>query len=210
METKVLNITKWLGAGSINLFGRPFAGKDTQGQILAETVGGALVGGGDILRSHHDPAAIEQIMAAGGIIPSEYYLNMILPYLSRPEFSGKPLILSAVGRAHGEENAVLQAAEASGHPLMAVIVLNLPETEVWRRFEQAQQSHDRGSRSDDSREVLQNRLQKFNDKTLPVIDFYREKGLLIEVDGTGTKEAVSQGIFDSLMRVAAAAAQGPK
>ena len=198
MEIKIDKINQWLGSGSINIFGRPFAGKDTQGQLLAELFGGVLIAGGDILRSHQDPAEIEKIMAAGGIIPSDFYLRMLLPYLLQPDLNGKPLLLSAVGRSHGEEDIILQATADSGHPMKAVVVLQLSEADVWQRFEESQLDHDRGNRTDDHREVLKNRLKKYQDKTVPVIEFYRNKGLLIEVDGTKSREEVTNEILNSL------------
>ena len=202
MYPRIKTISQWLGTGSINLFGRPFAGKDTQGRMLATQLGGVLIGGGDILRSHKDPKEIEQILAAGGLIPHDYYLNMVLPYLSRVEFSGKPLVLDAVGRAKGEEKAVLKATEESGHPLKAVLVLQLSEQETWRRFDAAAKIGDRGSRTDDSREVLKNRLKKFEDNTVPVLNFYRDQGLLLEVDGSGTRDEVAEAILDGLLKFA--------
>jgi adenylate kinase len=200
-QTKTL-LLNWLGTGSLNIFGRPFSGKDTQGRILADLLEGALIGGGDILRSHQDPKNIEKVMAEGGIIPSDFYLDMIPPYLSRAEFKDKPLILSAVGRAHGEEPAIMQAADESGHPIKAVILLDISEEEVWQRFDKAQVEHDRGNRNDDNREVLNNRLKKFRERTMPVIEFYRDKGLLVEVNGTFSRDQVTNDIIDSLLKFA--------
>lgn len=196
MDNKIKN---WLGAGSINIFGRPFCGKDTQGRKLAELFGGALVGGGDILRSHPDPARVEQVMKEGGIVPSDFYLQMVLPYFSRPEFAGKPLILSAVGRAHGEEEQIMQACVGSGHPLKAVVLLDISENDVWRRFEAAKSLDDRGTRADDDRSALQTRLQKFAERTMPVLNYYRQKSMLIEVDGTLSREEVTSEILKHLL-----------
>jgi adenylate kinase len=204
MNEKTQKIAGWLGTGSINIFGRPFAGKDTQGSILADIFGGVLIGGGDILRSHHDPKKIEEVMAAGGIIPSDFYLHMVLPYLSQEDFKDKPLILSAVGRSEGEETTIMKATADSNHPTKAVILLHLTEEEVWRRFDAAKQQHDRGDRTDDQRDVLATRLQKFRDKTMPVIDFYRKNGLLIELDGTLPREQVTEEILQSLAEKAEA------
>jgi len=198
MEKYIDSITQWLGAGAINIFGRPFSGKDTQGELLAKQFGGELIGGGDILRSHHDPKRIEEIMASGGIIPSDFYEQMVLPYLARKAFATKPLILSSVGRSHGEEQVILRAAAAAGHPIKAVILLKITEKEVWKRFEESLEDHGRGNRSDDHRSVLKTRLQKFQEKTAPVIEFYRDKGLLIEIDGTKSREAVTEEILTAL------------
>jgi len=198
MDAKIKTIAAWLDTGSINIFGRPFSGKDTQGRILAGMFGGVLIGGGDILRNHHDPAHIEKIMASGGIIPSAFYESIVLPYLSRPEFKTKPLILSAVGRASGEEPVVMKAAGNSGHPLKAVLLLQLSEEDVWRRCELLQIRHDRGNRADDQRDVLKTRLQKFRDKTMPVIQFYQQRGLLLEIDAARLEQEVTGEIIKAL------------
>ena len=99
MKDDVRTISKWLGAGSIDIFGCPFSGKDTQGEVLATLFGGALVSGGDILRSHKEPEKISHVLSGGGLVPSDFYLDLVLPYLSQRKYNGKPLILSAVGRS---------------------------------------------------------------------------------------------------------------
>lgn len=204
MASNVETIKQWLGAGSINLFGRPFAGKDTQGEKLADLFGAPLIGGGDILRSHHEPKAIEDILAAGGLIPTDFYLSILLPFLSQDKFKGKPLMLSSVGRSKGEESVILHATEKSGHALKAVVVLELSEAEVWRRFEAAKALHDRDGRSDDKRSVLETRLAKYRDRTLPVLQFYKHHGLLVEVDGSRSREEVTAEILAALEQRAAA------
>lgn len=200
MDEKISKISGWLGTGSIDVFGRPFSGKDTQGKLLSDLFGGELIGGGDILRSHHDPKKIEEVLAGGGIVPSDFYIHLVLPYLSRPQFKDKPLFLSAVGRSHGEEPIIMKTADDSGHPLKAVIYLEISEEEVWRRFNESKLDKDRGQRSDDRSEVLTTRLKKFKDNTVPVIEFYRARQLLIEVDGTLTREQVTNEIIEELAR----------
>jgi adenylate kinase len=202
MNEEIKITASWLGLGSIDIFGRPFSGKDTQGQILADIFNGELIAGGDILRSHHDPEKIKQILAEGGIIPSDFYLDLILPYLSKPDFKDKPLILSSVGRSQGEEVTVMSATAGSGHPMKIVISLDLAESVVWQRFEAAKVRQDRGNRTDDQRDVLTNRLKEFQEKTVPVIEFYRDKGLLLEVDGTLSRLEVTSEILKSLYKLA--------
>jgi adenylate kinase len=202
MNDRIKIISDWLKTGSIDIFGRPFSGKDTQARLLADLFNGVVIGGGDILRSHHDPKQIEQVLAGGGIVPSDFYIHLVLPYLSRPQFKPKPLLLSAVGRSHGEEPIILKATADSGHPIKAVISLQIDEAEVWRRFEAAKDKGDRGNRADDRRAVLRTRLKKYQDNTVPVIDFYRDKKMLIEVDGTLSREQVTDEILQGLTRFA--------
>lgn len=196
---QVKTIAKWLGAGSINIFGCPFSGKDTQARKLADTLNGVLVAGGDILRSYHDQALVKQLMSTGDLFPTDLYLQIVLPYLSKPELREKPLILSSIGRLHGEESVIMKATSDSGHPIKAVISLELPEPAVWQRFEEARVDNDRGDRMDDKRDVLVTRLKKFREETMPVIEFYRDKGLLIEIDGTPSREAITDNILNSLL-----------
>lgn len=191
-------LKNWLGSGSINLFGRPFAGKDTQGKMLAEYFGGNLVSSGDILRHASGNQRLQEIMAAGGIIPSDLFEEVMVPYLLTEELKGRPLILSEVGRVSGEEQMVLRATEASGHHLKAVIHLDMPEEEVWNRFEAAIRSGDRGQRADDNRTVLQTRLDAYRQKVLPVIEYYRNNGLLIEIDGTQPRQDVFNAVIKAL------------
>lgn len=200
MQSDVKAISKWLASGSINLFGRPFAGKDTQAAILAELFGGVVLGGGDILRASTVPNHIKAAMATGELIPTTDYLNIVLPFLSRPEFAGKPLILSSVGRWHGEEPGVIEATSASGHPMRVVIYLEASEIVVKQRWQAIDESHSRAQRADHDK--LETRLAEFANKTVPVIDFYRNQGLLVEVDANKSSEEVTSAILAKLESLA--------
>ena len=202
MESQIILITDWLGTGALDLFGRPFAGKDTQADLLAELFHGVVIGGGDILRSQPIPPEIQKDMDSGTLIPTNYYLSVMVPYLSQPSLAGTPLLFSSVGRWHGEEPGIIEGAEQSGHPLKAVINLELSADAVRQRYEESKLLQDRGERADDSPEVIENRLAEYQNKTEPVLQFYRDKGLLIEVDGTKSREVVTQEILDSLARLA--------
>ena len=197
-----MDIKQWLGSGSINIFGRPFAGKDTQGRRLVELFDGALLGGGEILRNSDIPEHINAYLHRGELIPSEDYVSIVLPYLSKSEFAGKPLILSSVGRWIGEEQGVIAAAAKSGHPLKAVIHLELSEDEVRRRWNGLEHHDDRGGRYDDTSKILEKRLQEFAEKTLPVLDVYKKLGLLITVDGNQSRNDVASDVLTNLKSLA--------
>jgi len=192
-------IKAWLGSGSLNIFGLPFAGKDTHGGTLADLFDAPLLGGGDILRNSTIPPELKAGLDAGMLFPQDEYLRIVTPYLSKPEFENRPLILSSVGRWIGEEQGVLQATEASGHATKAVIYLHLAEDMVVKRWEKSQEKGDRGDRADDAKHVLQTRINEFNEKTLPVIEVYRQKGLLIEVNSDAEKREVIENILGRLL-----------
>lgn len=191
-------IRNWLGTGSINIFGRPFAGKDTQGRIIAEALGGVLLGGGDILRNSEIPPHVDAALKKGHLAPTDDYVNIVLPYLKREEFAGQPLILSSVGRWIGEEQGVIKALEEAGHQLKAVIYLDLPEDIVLKRWQALEHHDNRGGRYDDTEEILEKRLNEYREKTLPVLDEYKKLGLLIKIDGHQSAEKVSKEILEAL------------
>ncbi len=201
MEQHIQTVKNWLDTGALNIFGLPFAGKDTQGRILSESLNGVLLSGGDILR-RSDNQELQRIMAAGEIIPSSLWEQIVVPVLANPDYAHRPLILSEVGRLEGEQLVIERATVASGHPQKAVVLLHLSDDEVWRRFDAAQATGDRGSRADDNRNVIQTRLDSYHTKVMPVIEYYREHGVLVEVDGSLSRQEVTEQIFSKLAQKA--------
>lgn len=201
---QIETIRNWLGSGSINIFGLPFAGKDSQGKILADALNGSLLGGGQILRGSVIPKHVRDDLDAGKLVPTKDYINVVLPFLNKPEFSGKPLVLSAVGRWHGEEDGVMNALSEASHDLHAVVHLSINEKEAHRRWVEHSKHNDRGERQDDSDKVLENRFYEFRTKTEPVLEYYRKRNLLIEIDGNGLKSDVTNAIINELANRASA------
>ena len=201
-DTELQTIKQWLGTGSINIFGLPFSGKDTHGHQLAELFDASIMGGGDILRNSVIPQHVQELIDAGRLAPIEDYIRIVTPYLSREEFAGRPLILSSVGRWHGEEPGVMSAATAAGHPMKAAIYLVVSEATALKRFQASREDEKRGARADDAEHILATRFAEFHNKTLPVIDFYRDKGMVIEVDGNPPKAQVHQAILRGLYEFA--------
>ena len=198
LETKINEIKAWLGSGSINIFGLPFSGKDTHGTELSRFFNAAFISGGDILRSSAGPEHIKKHIAKGHLAPTDEYLAIVLPYLSQDELKDKPLILSSVGRWQGEEKSILTATSESGHEIKAVVFLSVTQEEAYRRWKLAE----RGREDDVAEDILENRFNEFQQKTLPVLEAYRKRGLVIEVDGMPPKAQVTQDILDKLLEFA--------
>jgi len=81
-------------------------------------------------------------------------------------------------------------------------LLDISEDEVWRRDGLSADRKERGQRADDTQKALELRLKKFEDQTMPVIDFYRNRDLLVEVDGSLPREAVTEEILAKLAELA--------
>lgn len=201
-KNKINVIKTWLGSGSINIFGRPLSGKDTQAQFLSKVLDAPIIGGGDIIRKSREGAALNEYTSNGRLAPQKDYLDLIIPYLSRDEFINKPLIFSSLGRWHGEEEPILNAAEESGHPVKTILYLSVPDAVIYQRLELAQQVGDREIRPDDRPDAIPLRLKEFNTKTIPVIDYYESKGMLKRIDGTMPPEKVAEAVLDTLFTLA--------
>lgn len=198
MNEKILEIKKWLGTGSVNIFGLPMSGKDTQGIKLAEALGGVLIGGGEIMRGDNMSSRIKKAMKTGKLINTADYLSIIVPHLTKKEYQNKPLILNSIGRWSGEEDSIIAALTDSNHPLKIIVLLKLNNAEVFDRLTAANKNGGRGARGDDSEEKMKLRLQEFKNKTMPVIKSYQQLGVVVEVDANQTKDKVFEDIIDKL------------
>lgn len=214
-------LREWLGTGAINIFGLPMSGKDTQGVRLAEALGAKFLSSGAIIREMERETG-RDLTSAGGLAPTELFYKWVLPYFERRELWEVPLVLSSIGRWHGEERQVINVAEGSGHPLKAVVYLEITADEAVRRWQAARDAGARegvpgGSgvlsdeagrgaaetRADDQDfEVFRRRIMEFRDKTMPVIEEYRDLGLLVKVDGAGTREEVFVRMVEGLVALA--------
>lgn len=198
MDDKISTIKEWLGTGSINIFGLPMSGKDTQGIKLAEALGAKFLSSGIIIRAMEEKTK-NHYSENGALIPTNVFYEWVLPYFERPDLFKYPLVLSSIGRWHGEEDQVMSVASGSGHDIKAVIILNISEADVEQRFDAAKSLNDRGDRLDDKDlETFKTRLKEFREKTAPVLQHYNNLGLLIEVKGDQSREKVFNEIVEKL------------
>lgn len=198
MEEKIATIKEWLGTGSINIFGLPMSGKDTQGIKLAEALGAKFLSSGMIIRAMEKETK-KNYTSNGALLPSNLFYEWVLPYFERRDLFKYPLVLSSIGRWYGEETQVISVAAGAGHEIKAAVILNISEADVENRFKEAQVINDRGERADDKDlTIFKNRLNEFRTKTLPVVKYYQSLGLLVEVNGDQSREAVFNDLVDKL------------
>ena len=195
---KVEAIKKWLGNGSINIFGLPMSGKDTVGVRLAEMLGGKFLSSGMIIRAKEKESG-KSLTGDGQLAPTDVFYELVLPYFGREDLKQFPLVLSSIGRWSGEEKEVMGAAKEAGHEIKAAVILNISEADVMSRWEAAKVLNDRGGRDDDrSKEIFEKRINEFREKTLPVIQTYQDLGILVNVKADMSREEVFQELIDRL------------
>ncbi|MCH7227661.1 adenylate kinase [Haloferula sp. A504] len=177
---------------NIALFGPPGAGKGTQSERLIEEHKLFYISTGDLLRKELKEKTrlgleAQEIIASGGLVSDEIIVQIIEQTITDNPDSGGFLF-------DGFPRTYIQAYILDGlmmklnTSLHCLISLEVPEEESVRRL------LDRGKtsgRSDDNETVIRNRLREYREKTLPVLNFYRDKGICHDVDGTGTVEEVA-------------------
>lgn len=205
MEEQLQAIKKWLGTGSINIFGVPMSGKDTVGVRLAEALGGKFLSSGLIARTLEE-STNQNVTGGGKLMPSNLFYDWVLPYFEKKELWEYPLVLSSIGRWEGEENQVMSVAKSSGHPIRAVVMLQLSEEDAIGRWEAAKLLNDRGLRADDADpKVFQTRLNEYREKTVPVLRHYQELGLLVPVKANAPRDQVFANVVEALASFASRA-----
>jgi adenylate kinase len=177
------------------LLAPPGAGKGTQGQRLATIYGVPHLATGDLLRQHvadGTPLGVEakDYMDRGELVPDRLVIELILDRLT----AEKPLrgfLLDGFPRSLRQARQSYEWGEARGMTFHGVIYLDVDEDELVRRLlERGKES----GRTDDNEATIRNRLSVYNETTRPLLDFYRDRGILLEVDGTGTVEEVTARI----------------
>jgi len=181
------------------IVGPPGSGKGTQAVFVAERFGIPDVSTGDIFRHHittETPLGLQvkAIVSAGDYVPDELTNAIVTERLSQPDarngflLDGYPRTLEQVGYLDG------LLGERS-QPLEAVIRLVAEQDEIVSRL--AKRAHEQG-RADDTEEAIRHRQQVYLRETAPLIEVYRERGLLIEVDGLGEVEEIADRVREAL------------
>jgi adenylate kinase len=192
-------VRPWLGTGSINIFGLPAAGKDEQGRALSGLLGAVLLQPGVFMRlpGWLSDSATES-MNQGLLLRPEEAIELFTRLFREFTDPDKPFVLTSMGRHDGEQQSVMAAASEAGHPVRVVVLLSVTVAEAKRRQLLEVGRADREIRADRDPSIIDTRFNEFRVHTRPVIDFYRQEGILLEVDGTGTIEEVTLRLLQSL------------
>ena len=177
------------------LLAPPGAGKGTQGERLSEAYGVPHLATGDALRAHvREETDIgreaKAYMDRGALVPDRVVLDMVLLLLSEP-VPLEGFILDGFPRTLAQAKAAYNWGQANGRTFHAVISIEVPHDELVRRL--IDRGHVAG-RVDDHDETIRHRMEVYEKSTAPLLDFYRGRDILVEVDGTGTMDEVTDRI----------------
>jgi adenylate kinase len=181
------------------IVGPPGAGKGTQAARIAERYGIPTISTGDIFRANIKNETdlgkqVKAIVDAGDYVPDSLTNALVTDRLNEADASGG-FLLDGYPRTPDQVTYLDELLGSHGHALDAVIRLVADEDEVVRRL--TQRAIDQG-RSDDSEDAIRHRQEVYQRETAPLLDIFRERGFLIEVDGLGAIDDVSDRIFSAL------------
>jgi adenylate kinase len=181
------------------IMGPPGAGKGTQAKLIAEHYGIPAISTGDIFRAmktSDTPLArqVRAIMESGGYVSDEITNEIVKDRLAQGDCE-PGFLLDGYPRTLQQVQTLDDYLAETGRPLNAVISLVADVDEVVARLLRRAEID---GRADDNEETIRVRLQVYVDQTAPLLDVYRSRGLLVEVDGHGEIQEVSERVFAAL------------
>ena len=198
-----------MSARRLLLLGPPGAGKGTQALRLVERLGIPQVSTGDMLRAAVAAGSelglrAKSYMDAGKLVPDELVIGVAEERLGRPD-AKHGFILDGFPRTTAQAEALDRMLPKLGASLERCVVLSAdPELLVKRLLRRAELE----GRSDDNEHAIRERMREYVEKTKPLIEYYRGRGVLREVDGVGSVEEVARRIEQALDGAETARAAG--
>ncbi len=207
---------------NIMLFGAPGAGKGTQAKFLIEKYGIPQISTGDILRAAIKEGTkmgleAKKYMEDGKLVPDSTIIGIIKDRLAQEDCK-KGFILDGFPRTLAQAEALDELMKEMGISLDKVLSLDVPDELIVGRITGRRVCKDCGAsfhvefnpakiegkcdfcdgelitRKDDTAETVEKRLGEYHAQTAPLFDFYKEKGVLVELDGTKDVSEVTEDI----------------
>lgn len=183
--------------------GPPGAGKGTQAQRLEERYGLVQLSTGDMLRAAVASGSelgrrAGAIMEAGELVPDAIMVDMIGERIARPDCEGG-FILDGFPRTIAQAEALDAMLERRGLGVDHVIELAVDEKALLERIRTRIASTGASQRrADDNEETLRNRLAVYRNQTAPILPYYRDRGMLVSIDGMAPIDEVTSAINRAL------------
>jgi adenylate kinase len=169
------------------IFGRQGAGKGTQCARLVEKYGVVHLSTGDMFRAAVQAGTelgrqVGPIMESGGLVSDEMTIAIVEERLASEDVQTRGFVLDGFPRTPNQAQALVDMLGSDG--LQAVLELEVPLDEVTARMKAR-------ARDDDTDESIAKRLALYDAETVPTIDWFRDRGLVVTVDGFGSEDEVT-------------------
>lgn len=179
--------------------GPPGAGKGTQAVVVAAALGVPHISTGDIFRANVSAGTplgeeAQRYMDAGEYVPDSITNAMVRDRISHDDCN-PGFLLDGYPRTLEQVNELDMMLESDGRRLDRVVELTVDTEEVVGRLLKRAQEQ---GRADDTADVIRRRLEVYFEQTAPLVAVYRERGILLEVDGMGDVAEVTERTLSAL------------
>jgi len=176
------------------------SGKGTQGVRIAEEFGIPAISTGDVFRGAVAAGTelgqqVKAIIESGDLVPDELTSAVVRDRLAQPD-AAHGFLLDGYPRNLGQVGDLDAFLTGRGEALDAVIELSVPREESIARISLRAQEQ---GRTDDTEEVIANRLAIYERETAPILGVYRERGIVDEIDGIGSLDEITERIVSALV-----------
>ncbi len=180
------------------MMGRPGAGKGTQAKLLAKKLGAEIYSSGNRLREMakgHGFVAekVKHVIERGDLLPPWFSSHLFVDLLLGREPS-ELVVFEGACRRLEEAQAFDQTATWLERPYKAIF-LNISDQEVEKRLRLRAGVE---GRKDDASDTISHRIKEYEEKTAPAVAFFKERGVLVEINGEQSVEQVQTAIATAL------------
>jgi adenylate kinase len=190
----------------------PGAGKGTQSALIAARFGIPHIATGDLLRDHVARRtglglAVQEYLDHGELVPDQVVLDMVREAMVAAKAAGGGYVLDGIPRNMPQARAAYLIARDLGMTADVALHLEADDAEVTRRLlARAALEH----RSDDTAEVIAQRLALYHEVTSPILCWYRDRGILVSVNAMHPAQQVGRDIVTALEQMRPLLDHGPE
>ncbi|WP_019878180.1 adenylate kinase [Sporichthya polymorpha] len=191
------------------MIGPPGAGKGTQAVRIAKKFNLVHISSGDLLRAHvkNETAIGRQVqsyLASGDLVPDGIVMDILRkPVVEASKQGG--YVLDGFPRTVEQAEIAYSVAQTLGVEVQIVVHLEVPRDELIRRLLERGEA---SGRADDNLDVINHRLDVYDEKTLPMLAYYAEREKLVNVNGARPVDEVTWSITVQLQQLAKQLAEG--
>lgn len=183
------------------IMGPPGAGKGTQSSVIAAHYNIVTISTGQLFRDNIQLGTtlgrqIESLIAAGNLVPDELTNELIFARLARPDIRKRGgYLLDGYPRTLEQVEALDAELARTRTELDAVVALTADPADLISRMLHRAQIE---GRADDNEESIRQRISVYHDQTSALLDVYRQRDLLVEVDAVGAVDEVTRRLIGAL------------